>query len=192
MANVPKEHHGEPQQPPKGASCKQLPINNQLDCAAEVRFNVQAEAVQTELAIHMPSIYYTNLWQLLSVNVSERGEEIDFLKKSMALDESLPFIPRRIIILKCNKIFFCIKLRCLKCRYLNLVDCLVNLRKTFLYGTSFLFFIWIIILLYYFLYPLSLQVKRDRLLLYKSKTTLQGMFSKQSRQPIMRNYPPQI
>lgn len=131
--------HGEPQQLPKGASCKQLPINSQLDCAAEVRFNVQAEAVQTELAIHMPNIYYTNLWQLLSVNVSERGEEIDFLKQSMALDESVPFIPRRIIILKCNKIFFCIKLRCLKCRYLNLVDCLVNLRKTFLSGTSFLY-----------------------------------------------------
>lgn len=71
-----------------------------------MRFAVQAEAVQTELAIHMPSIYYKNLWQLLSVNVSEIDEEIDFLKQSMALDESLPFISRRIIILKCNKIFF--------------------------------------------------------------------------------------
>lgn len=71
-----------------------------------MRFTVQVEAVQTELAIHMPGIYYKNLWQLLSVNVSEIGEEINFLKHSMALDESLPFISRRIIILKCNKIFF--------------------------------------------------------------------------------------
>lgn len=97
--------------------------------------------MQTELAIHMPSIYYKNLWQLLSVNVSEIGEEIDFLKQSMALDESLPFISRRIILLKCNKIFFYIKLRCLECRYLNPGDCLVNLRKTSLSETSFLFFI---------------------------------------------------
>lgn len=157
-----------------------------------VKFTIQAEAVQTELAIHMPSICYKNLWQLLSVNVSEIGEEIDFLKQSMALDESLPFIPRRIIILKCNKIFFYIKLRCLKCRYLNPVDCLVNLRKTSLSETSFLFFSWIIVLLYYILYPLSFQMKRDMLFLYKSKTTLQGMFSKQSRHPIMRNYSPNI
>lgn len=95
-----------------------------------MRFIVQAETVQTELAIYMPSIYYKNLWQLLSVTVSEIDEEIDFLKQSMAIDESLPSISRRIIILKCNKIFFYIKLRCLKCRYLNPMDCLVNLRKT--------------------------------------------------------------
>lgn len=53
----------------------------------------------------MPSVYYKNLWQLLSVSICEIGEEIDFLKQSMSLSASLPFISRRIIILKCSKIF---------------------------------------------------------------------------------------
>lgn len=69
----------------------------------------------------MPSICYKKLWQLLSLSISEIGEEIDFLKQSMAVGTPPPFISRRIIILKCNKIFF-IKLKCLKCRYLNPLD----------------------------------------------------------------------
>lgn len=53
----------------------------------------------------MPGIYYKDLWQLLSASISEIGEEIDFLKQSMALGASLPFISGRIMILKCNNIF---------------------------------------------------------------------------------------
>lgn len=53
----------------------------------------------------MPSICYKKLWQLLPLSISEIGEEIDFLKQSMAVGTPPPFISRRIIILKCNKIF---------------------------------------------------------------------------------------
>lgn len=53
----------------------------------------------------MPSVYYKDLRQLLSVSIGEIGEEIDFLTQSMAPGASLPFVSGGIMILKCNKIF---------------------------------------------------------------------------------------